>query len=110
DKTRGDNARSAQVKADAAAGRPTDITKMDMDSNEGFHQANDRARQAGDPHIEDPRSINRGTLRQADARWERGKNQTLPNGAVIEEPDIKPTANASATEPPPVNQGPPRTG
>jgi hypothetical protein len=107
DKTRGDNARTAQIKSQVAQGRPVDITKMDMESNEGFHQANERARAAGQPHIENPGSINRGTLGQMDARWERGKSQALPSGAVIEEPDIKPTANASTTATAPTAQGPP---
>ena len=110
DKTRGDNARSAQIKAQVANSEPIDVTKMDLESNEGFHQANERARAAGEPHIENPGSINRGTLGQIGARWERGKSQTLSGGAVIEDPDIKPVTNAASTPTITVQQGPPPTG
>jgi RHS repeat-associated protein len=90
DKTKGDNARSAAVKAQIAAGQPVNITDdIDMPSNREFHRANEAARQAGQPHIANPGSINRGTLEQAGARFERGKGMALPPGAVIEDPDIR---------------------
>jgi RHS repeat-associated protein len=102
DKTRGDNAASRQLQAQAAAGQPIDPTEVDMQANGRFQAANERARTAGQPHIENPGSINRGTLRQMDQRFERGRQQSLPSGAVIEEPHIAPNEDAPSTPTAPV--------
>ena len=57
------------------AGQAVNITEeMDMPSNADFHAANESAREAGEPHIANPGSINRGTLEQMNKRWERGKS------------------------------------
>jgi RHS repeat-associated protein len=100
DKTRGDNARSAAIKQQVQNGQPANATEMDMASRDGFQAANERARAAGQPHIDDPGSIDRGTLEQVGSRFERGKSQTVPAGAAIEEPHIAPD---NATQNPPAN-------
>ena len=93
DKTRGDNARSEVIKDKAANGQPINVTEeIDLPSNQEFHRANDAAKANGDPHIDNPGSINRGMLNQTGNRSERGKSGSLPTGSEIEEPDIRPTA------------------
>jgi hypothetical protein len=72
----GDNARTQAIQQKVNSGQAVNITEeVDMPANAGFHAANERARNAGDPHISNPGSINRGTLEQMNKRWERGKQR-----------------------------------
>lgn len=90
DKTRVDNASSANIQQRVAAGQPVNVTEdIDMPSNANFQRANNAAKAAGQPNIRNPDSINRGTLEQMGKRFERGKGSSLPPGSTIEEPDIK---------------------
>lgn len=91
DKTQGDNAASAALKQRAAQGQPINVTEdVDLAANARFQQANENARAAGRDHINNPGSINRGSLEQMGGRSERGKGTALPAGTPIEEPDIGP--------------------
>ncbi|MET0240411.1 MAG: SpvB/TcaC N-terminal domain-containing protein, partial [Sphingobium sp.] len=96
DKTLEDNRRSTAIQQKVANGQGVnEMEEIHLPSNASFHRANQAARRAGEPHIADERSINRGTLEQIGNRWERGRNDRLPSGATIEEPDIAPTAPAA---------------
>jgi RHS repeat-associated protein len=79
DKTRADNADSAQIKQKIANGQSVDITEeVDMKGNQNFQDANNAAKAAGQPNIRNPGSINRGTLEQINNRFERGRGQLPP--------------------------------
>lgn len=101
DKTKGDNARTAQLKAN---NQPINIFEEDLASHDRFQAANERARAAGQPHIDNPGSITRGTLEQMGARFDRGSRQQLPAGAAVEEPHIAPN---NASQAPPANRAAP---
>jgi len=92
DKTRVDNQRSEDIVQRVEDGKAVNITDdIDMPSNANFHRANEAARAAGEPHIENPGSIDRGTLEQIHGRWERGGGTTI-NGPQQEsdwEPEIE---------------------
>jgi RHS repeat-associated protein len=79
DKTKVDNASSKALQQKAASGQPINVTEeIDMPSNTNFQRANDAAKAAGRPSINNPGSINRGTLEQMGGRFERGKGTSLP--------------------------------
>jgi RHS repeat-associated protein len=92
DKTAQDNASSQALKQQAASGQPIDVTEdVDMPSNANFQRANEAARTAGEPHIENPGSINRGTLEQMGKRFEKSRQG---GGGASSVTGATPTSNA----------------
>ena len=80
EKTKVDNADSAQIKQKVANGQPVDITEeVDLKGNRNFQDANNAAKAEGKPNIRNPGSINRGTIEQINNRFERGSGQLPPS-------------------------------